>query len=138
ARAAAEEGAARAVQSVVAAEVALRQAASRIAVAVDGDPDSLAADLAAWQGRRAEVARSSEIAIREWQELQGLLAGRTLPQLQAEAADRATAAGVLDARAGGLWRPVGRTGNPCLPDEARPDAPRRKVALDRASGRRRA
>ena len=134
ARAAAEEGAARAVQSVVAAEVALRQAASRIAVAVDGDPDSLAADLAAWQGRRAEVARSSEIAIREWQELQGLLAGRTLPQLQAEAADRATAAGVLEGRAGELGRPVGRTGNASRLDEARSEASRAKAVLDELSG----
>jgi hypothetical protein len=92
ARSAAEEGAVRAADAARTIEASLREAAKQIGAHEDASLESLAASLVAWQGQRAEHARSSEVAIREWQELQGLLAGRTLAELQAEAARRAEAA----------------------------------------------
>jgi exonuclease SbcC len=132
ARTATEESAARAATAVAASETSLRQAAARIRAPTDGAPDEVAAGLTAWQGQRAELARASEIAIREWQELQGLLAGRTLVRLQAEAADQAKVAGALEARAAELGPP--RAGVPPSLDEARPEASRAKAVLDELSG----
>ena len=96
ARLAAEDGAARAAEAAAAIDRALQEAAQHIGREPgDESPESLAASLAAWQGRRAEMARASEVAIREWQELQGLLGGRSLTDLQDEAARRTDAAAGL-------------------------------------------
>jgi hypothetical protein len=100
ARTSAEEGASRAEQAAAAIEAALRAAALRIGEPGDAPPDAVVASLAAWQGQRAELARASEAAIREWQELEGLLAGRTLAELQAVAARGAEAAARLTTPAG--------------------------------------
>ncbi|MDQ2854588.1 MAG: AAA family ATPase [Chloroflexota bacterium] len=100
ARHAAEDAARRAAQATADSEVALRTTAARIGGSVDASADSVVAQLAAWQEHRAEQARASEVAIREWQELQGLLAGGTLAELQAEAGRRAQVAARLARRVG--------------------------------------
>jgi DNA repair protein SbcC/Rad50 len=100
ARLAAEAGAERDGEAAAAVEAALRAAAQRLGEPGDAPLDALAERLAAWQGQRAALARASELAIREWQELQGLLAGSTLPALQAEAKRRDEAAARLLALAG--------------------------------------
>jgi uncharacterized protein YhaN len=104
-----EDATARAEQAATATEAALREAALRIGEAGDGPPEAVATRLVGWQGQRAEVARASELAIREWQELKGLLAGKTLPELQAEATRRAQIATRLAKAAGEhASLPVGR------------------------------
>jgi recombinational DNA repair ATPase RecF len=100
ARESAEEVATRAQAAAVAIEAGLRDAAGRIEQAGDGLPDDLLASLVAWQAERAEAMRASEVAIREWQELTGLLAGRTLAELQGDAERAAAAAARLAAEAG--------------------------------------
>jgi DNA repair protein SbcC/Rad50 len=134
ARSAAEEGAARAEQAAAAIETALREAALRIGDSADGPPESLAAALAAWQAQRGEVARASEIAIREWQELQGLLAGETLAELQGQAADRARAAAALATAAGiHLALPIGVDPGEAM-NAARGEASRAKEVVDALNG----
>ena len=133
ARLAAEEGAARAAEAAAAIELALREAARSIGEADDGSSESLADGLAAWQGHRVEMARATEVAIREWQELQGLLAGGSLAALQEEAARRDQTATELLALAG----------EPSLADQAgtsdavvsaRGEASRAKEAVDALTG----
>jgi uncharacterized protein YhaN len=100
ARAAAEDAASRSADVAAAVEAALRDASGQIGEPRDATPESMAASLAAWQGRRAETARASEAAIREWQELQGLLAGKPLAELQRQAALRVQEAARLTSAAG--------------------------------------
>ncbi len=134
ARRAAEEGAARATEAAAAIEHALRNAAGHIGEAADAPPDTLAASLAAWQGRRAEMARASEVAIREWQELQGLLAGRTLADLQQEAVRRSQAAARLLAAAGEhVSLPPGADASEAVA-ATRAEASRSKEAVDALTG----
>ncbi len=134
ARGAMEDGAARAEQAAAATEAALREAALRIEEAGDGPPEAVATRLVAWQGRRAEVARASELAIREWQELKGLLAGKTLTELQTEAALRAQVASRLAKAAGKLASlPVG--GDPdAAVATARAEASHAKEVADALTG----
>ena len=109
ARGAMEASAAGAEQDAAATEAALRAAAVRVHATADGPPDEVATRLVAWQRQRAEVARASELAIREWQELKGLLAGKTLKDLQAAAGQRAQVASRLAEAAGELAPlPAGR------------------------------
>lgn len=100
AREGAEEVAAAAQAAAVALEASLREAARRIGRAGNGAPDELVASLVAWQAERAEAMRASEVAIREWQELTGLLDGRPLAELQSEADRAPTAAARLAKLAG--------------------------------------
>jgi recombinational DNA repair ATPase RecF len=134
ARIAAEAGAARAAEAAAALERGLRSAAQRIGAQGDDPPEALAPSLAAWQGQRAELARASEVAIREWQELQGLLAGTTLADLQHEAARRDQAAARLLAAAGQAVT----LGGGAVASEAlaasRAEASRAKATLDALSG----
>ncbi len=129
-----EEVAARAEQAATAMEAGLRAAARRIEQDGDGAPEELVASLVAWQGQRAEAARASEIAIREWQELSGLLAGGTLSELQAEAEKAAGAAARL-ARVAGEDAPlaVGRDPEATV-SLARSEASRAKEFLDAMTG----
>jgi len=134
ARIAAEEGAARAEEAAEALVRGLRSAAQRIGAEAGQPPEALAASLAAWQGQRAELARASEVAIREWQELQGLLAGTTLAGLQQEAARRDQAASRLLASAG---HPVVLAGGADAGEvmaAARAEASRAKAAVDALTG----
>lgn len=134
ARLAAEDGAARAVAAAAAIERALREAAGHIGEQVDGPPGSLAAGLAAWQGQRIEMARASEVAIREWQELQGLLAGRSLADLQQEASRRDQAAtGLLVTAGERVSLPAHGDANAVVAS-ARAEASRAKEAVDALTG----
>jgi exonuclease SbcC len=134
ARTAAEEGARRTEEAAMAIETALRQASLRIGSTPDGPPETLAAGLAAWQGHRAEAARSSESAIREWQELQGLLAGGSLGELQAEATDRARVAAEL-ANTAGSHSPLPLGVDPgAAVTAARSEASRAKEIVDALNG----
>jgi hypothetical protein len=132
ARKAAEEGAARAAEAAAALEHGLRAAAQRIGAQGDEPPEALAASLAAWQGKRAELARASEVAIREWQELQGLLAGTTLASLQQEAARRDQAAARLLAAAGDAVLAAGDASEALA--AARAEASRAKATVDALTG----
>lgn len=134
AREAAEQGAARAEEAANATEAALRMAAQRIGQAMDGSPEVLFASLVAWQGQQAEAARASEIAIREWQELTGLLDGGTLAELLAEADQRATVAARLAKLAGeDALLPPGRDGE-AMVAAARAEASRSKQVFDALTG----
>lgn len=134
ARLAAEDGAARGVAAAAAIERALREAAGHIGEQVDGPPESLAAGLAAWQGQRIEMARASEVAIREWQELQGLLAGRSLADLQQEANRRDQAATGLLATAGERMSLPAHADANAVVASARAEASRAKEAVDALTG----
>lgn len=133
ARIAAEEGAARAAEADAALDHGLRSAAQRIGAQDDALPEALAASLAAWQGQRAELARASEVAIREWQELQGLLAGTTLASLQHEAERRDQAAARLLAAAGDVLVPGAGDASEAL-TAARGEASRAKATVDALTG----
>jgi len=131
---AAEGSARRAEQAAVATEAGLRQAAQRIGEEGDGSSEAVAARLIAWQGRRSEAAHASEVAIREWQELIGLLGGRTLGELQAEAEQRAEVAARLAALAGeDAPLSVGRDGEGTV-TSARAEASRTKEVVDALTG----
>ncbi|HET7082943.1 MAG TPA: AAA family ATPase [Candidatus Limnocylindria bacterium] len=132
ARIAAEEGAARAAEAAAALEHGLRVAAERIGAQGDEPPEALAASLAAWQGQRAELARASEVAIREWQELQGLLAGTTLANIQQEAARRDQAAARLLAAAGDAMLAAGDASEAVA--SARAESSRAKATVDALTG----
>jgi exonuclease SbcC len=134
AREAAEQGSARAEQAAAATEAALRESAERIGEAGDGPPEAVAARLTAWQGQRAEVARASEIAIREWQELTGLLKGRTLAELLVDAEQHAQVASRL-ARLAGEDAPLspGGAGEAAVV-AARAEAAASKEVVDALSG----
>jgi len=134
ARQAAEESGSRAEQAALASEAALRTAAEHIGEAGDGSPEVVAARLIAWQGQRTEAAHASEVAIREWQELVGLLGGRTLADLQSEAEQRAEVAARL-ARLAGEDAPlsIGRDGEATVA-AARAEASRTKEVVDALTG----
>jgi DNA repair exonuclease SbcCD ATPase subunit len=134
ARTAAEDGAARTAEAAAAIEHALREAARHINAEVDRPSESLAASLGAWQGRRTEMARASEVAIQEWQELQGLLAGKTLADLQEETARRDEAAARLFVAAGEpASLPLRGDASEALA-AARGEASRAKEAVDALTG----
>jgi DNA repair exonuclease SbcCD ATPase subunit len=134
ARTAAEDGAARTAEAAAAIENALREAARHINAEVDRPSESLAASLGAWQGRRTEMARASEVAIQEWQELQGLLAGKTLADLQEETARRDEAAARLFVAAGEpASLPLRGDASEALA-AARGEASRAKEAVDALTG----
>jgi hypothetical protein len=71
-----------------AALAALRDAAT--AAGIDGadEPEALVLALEAWQSARGEELRHAQQALAEWQQLQGLLDGGTLEELEAEAVRR--------------------------------------------------
>lgn len=134
ARHAAQDATARAELAAAETETALRAAAQRIGEADVGGAQSVVERLVAWQGRRAEQARASEVAIREWQELRGLLAGGTLAELQAEAERRAQVAARLARRVGDeAIIPVAGDSEEAL-SAARAEASRSKGVLDELSG----
>jgi uncharacterized protein YhaN len=134
ARQAAEDVATRAQEAAVALEAGLRVVARRIGEAGDGSPGEMVAGLAAWQGQRAEAARASEVAIREWQELTGLLGGGTLAELQSEAERHAEVAARLASLAGeDAPLAVGRDAEATVV-AARAEASRTKETVDALTG----
>lgn len=134
ARESAEEVSAAARAAAAAVEAGLRDAARRIGQADAGGPDELLASLAAWQAEREAATRASEVAIREWQELSGLLGGRELSDLQGEA-ERAAAAAASLAAAAGEDAPLAAAGDPeATVAAARASASRAKEVVDAMGG----
>jgi exonuclease SbcC len=135
ARHAAEDAARRVEVALADAEAAVRAAVEHIGEAVEGgDTASVVEHLLAWQRTRAELAQGRETAIREWQELQGLLAGGTLPELQAEAERRRQVAARLARRVGDeAVIPVAADSEAALA-AARAEASRSKAVVDELSG----
>jgi len=131
----AAEDAARGVEAAGAdAESAIRVAVVHIGEAAIGDTASAVERLLAWQRTRGELAHARETAIREWQELQGILAGGTLAELQAEAGRRAQIAARLARRVGDeAVIPVAGDSEAALA-AARAEASRSKAVVDELSG----
>jgi DNA repair exonuclease SbcCD ATPase subunit len=121
--------------AVADAETTIRAAVEHIGeTAEGGDTASAVERLLAWQRTRAELAGARETAIREWQELQGLLGGETLPELQAEAERRAQVASRLARRVGDeAVIPVAGDSEAALA-AARAEASRSKAVVDELSG----
>ncbi len=95
ARRGAEQTASAVQRAIDAARSALLEAATRAEVPVDADPDALVDALRAWQRRRTELIGANQSAIEEWRELSGLLEGRSLEALRAEAERQTREATVL-------------------------------------------
>ncbi|HTI29681.1 MAG TPA: AAA family ATPase [Methylomirabilota bacterium] len=134
ARNAAEDAARRVATAVSDAEAAVRAAAEHIGEGGDGGTAAAVERLLAWQRTRAEMAKANETGIREWQELQGLLAGGSLTELQAEADRRRQVAARLAARVGDdAVIPVEVDSEVAL-TAAREAASRSKAVVDELSG----
>jgi DNA repair protein SbcC/Rad50 len=96
-----EGTAAEAAAAIARAESEVRAAAERIGQPLNGDdPESVVSDLESWQRKRLVDLQAGQQAIAEWQELSDLLAGRSLGELESDAADavrRMAAAGLSTA-----------------------------------------
>ena len=92
----------RPARAVAEAERSLRGAATSADVpeAVDGPIETVVDGLEAWRTRRAAQAEQAERSIREYEELTGLLDGRTAAELAAEAARLEATAETLTTAAG--------------------------------------
>ena len=66
----------------------LRELAALVGADRGADPAAIAGALETWRSERAAVLDAAQRALSEWQQLQGLLEGGTLADLQAEAARR--------------------------------------------------
>jgi DNA repair exonuclease SbcCD ATPase subunit len=100
-----EEAAARAAATTEQAHAELVVVAVRVGLETDGrPPETIVADLEAWQSNREQELRTAGQAIAEWQELTDLLAGRSLEAMAAEARD-----GTRRLAAAGLALPVAGT-----------------------------
>jgi hypothetical protein len=71
-----------------AALAALREAATAARIDPAADPEAQVLALEAWQSARGEELRQAQQSLAEWQQLQVLLDGGTLEELEAEAARR--------------------------------------------------
>jgi len=85
----------KALEQVIAAENRLRDTAASAGLGRDGDPPSLIAGLRAWQAKRGATIKEGQRSLLEWQELQGILGGRTLDDLVREADEKALRASKL-------------------------------------------
>jgi uncharacterized protein YhaN len=88
ARRGAERSAQDAAAAAAAVDASVRDAAASIGAAPQAGIPELLDALRAWQREQAELARGSEAAIAEWEELRALLGGGTIDDLRAEAAAR--------------------------------------------------
>jgi len=89
ARRGAEAAVADAQRVAIHAAEAVRAAARAIGVGDAGQPpERLVEELDAWRASRAEELRREDQALREWQELVGLLEGRSVEELRTEAEQR--------------------------------------------------
>jgi recombinational DNA repair ATPase RecF len=128
---AAEQLAADAARAVADAEAALR--AVLAAVDPGTDPEAPIGDVAtgleAWQATRADESAEAERSIREYEELTGLLDGRTVADLAAEAAR-------VEERAAGLVAAAGTGAAPLEGDEqaAVDEVERRRAAAASLAG----
>ncbi|HET6744670.1 MAG TPA: hypothetical protein VFH90_02345, partial [Candidatus Limnocylindria bacterium] len=97
ARLAAEQAAAASTERREVIVAALRAAATELQLPVEGDPEAIAAALESWRGGRSLELQANQQAQAEWQQLQTLLDGSTLADLEAEAARRRQRAAELAA-----------------------------------------
>jgi DNA repair protein SbcC/Rad50 len=67
---------------------ALRDAALAVGIDATAEPEGLVSALEAWRAARGDELRRGQQALAEWQQLQALLDGGTLAELEAEAARR--------------------------------------------------
>ncbi|HEX6654804.1 MAG TPA: AAA family ATPase, partial [Candidatus Limnocylindria bacterium] len=88
ARRAAEEAAASAARREAGMLAGLRSIAGEIGIDDGLGPDEICAAIDAWRAERAGALTASQQALGEWQQLQSLLDGGTLQELQEEAARR--------------------------------------------------
>ena len=96
----AEAAAAETERSVARAEHALRNVAAEVGLASDGAPDDVAEALAAWRRAGGAESERADEARREWHELQTLLDGIPLEQLQADARAASARAATLASKVG--------------------------------------
>jgi exonuclease SbcC len=66
----------------------MRTIAAELGLVADLEPERLAAELQAWRERRGADLQQSQQALAEWQQLQSLLGGGTLAELEDEASRR--------------------------------------------------
>jgi uncharacterized protein YhaN len=97
ARLAEEERASAAATRLASIAESLRTIAAELELRADTDPERLAASLQAWREQRGEALQANQLALAEWQQLQSLLAGGSLSDLQAEAGRRRQRANELAA-----------------------------------------
>jgi exonuclease SbcC len=88
ARRAAERSAQDAAAAAAAVDASVRDAAASIGAAPQAGIPELLDALRAWQHEQAELARGSQAAIAEWEELRALLGDGTIDDLRADAAAR--------------------------------------------------
>ena len=96
-----------------AAVAALRDAAAGIGIETADDPHALVRMLEEWQAERGNELRRGQQALAEWQQLQALLDGTTLQELEAESTRRRQRANDLAAAL--------PPGSVALPDLADPE-----------------
>ncbi len=125
ARRSAEQSAAVAHATAVAAEQRLTTAAKLAALPADSSPDAVAEALRSWQRERAARLQQNEAAIGEWQRLQALLDGRSLADLESLATEAELTAAELAHRLGERPRSQGSLRLPEL--EARLGAARQAL-----------
>jgi exonuclease SbcC len=75
----------------------MRVIAAELGLEADLDPERLAGSLQAWRQQRGEALQANQLALAEWQQLQSLLDGGSLSELQAEAGRRRQRANELAA-----------------------------------------
>jgi DNA repair protein SbcC/Rad50 len=75
----------------------LRRLAAELGLAGATDPDQVASALETWRAQRGVALQANQLALAEWQQLQSLLAGATLTELEAEANRRRQRASELAA-----------------------------------------
>jgi DNA repair exonuclease SbcCD ATPase subunit len=134
ARRALEQRASEAAAALAQSEERLREVARGVELAADGSPDEVVARLEAWQQQRAATARAAEEGIREWQQLQGLLAGRSLDELRAEALHRAEIASRLAAARGDEPPSLAGADHDAEEERARAATATARAAVDTLSG----
>ncbi|HYN65104.1 MAG TPA: hypothetical protein VES36_10925, partial [Candidatus Limnocylindrales bacterium] len=96
-RRAEEHGAAAVATRLASIASTLRVITAELGLEEDGDPERPAASLEAWREQRGIALQANQLAQAEWQQLQSLLGGATLADLEADAIRRRQRANELAA-----------------------------------------
>jgi hypothetical protein len=90
ARRAEEDGASAAARRLASVSESLHMIAAELGIEAEAgaDPDRLAAALESWREQRGAALQANQLALAEWQQLQSLLGGGTLADLETEAGRR--------------------------------------------------
>jgi len=97
ARRAAEDTAAAVDRAIGSVASALADAAARVGLAPEGDPQHLESALRDWQQRRSDAIGANQSAIEEWHELSRILDGRSLTAIREDAEQQSREAAALAA-----------------------------------------